>query len=1588
MAGKIYNPKYPGLYYFDTFTFTTLGTSGHRGPDPTKRYLDAPWNEGDFSIVDGQQQWTVPASGTYRIEAAGAYGAAPGRVVSGEVNLSEGQVVSLLVGQQPTPLTVNVADNVTVGGGGGTFVTSKGKPLIVASGGDGGVYSTGYLRSELVTTPNYQIKVSMSADGNIYAAIEVNLITLQFALTIYRYSVGIWTPEFTAPAGFTGVALSGNGKTVAVPTSNSITVYEYIDQIWQNPRYITNIDWNSVSTTIQISYDGNTIVAFTEDIAFNWHLYVCTKNQDLTWNTEELSAPAIDTFSVYESYSCAISGDGTRIFAAADIDSFPRSANVWSYSRTNDTWSLPEFYTSFGTTVRVENISASYDGQIIAVYAGNLQTDPREGYLYVYENGTLTKNLTFPWNVYQYPAGAAQISYDGSLVLVILITGKILVTPSTQITIFDDASGFPLPTGCIDSTASRIVSPYYDVANPITYFFEAGGSGQPGSFLPSGSGSGISGAGYLTDGQVSNPYFGFMKPQAYVDGGFGNTYLYGHKGEGGFGGGQSPLNNQTDLTSVTGYKQVRPTISLVSPGLDGMAISEDANTLLVSFVTGSGTNYANVYTYDGTSWVSTNLYTTSGYGLSVAMSGDGSVWLINSDVWRNGSFETQLQSFTPLGIGFDYTDISRDGNTVAIIYGQAGGFGNFDKTVRLIVYSYSGSWTSSTLFSENPGTEFAGYVCAMSADGNTIAMSYSVAAYGFVNVYRRVDDTWSGPEQILYETHDSINTIVLNVNSDGSIITLAGDGGYYSQYSNGVLSKVDFNTRSVAFSQTDPKLYAWVDTTTVFVPSISLEVNVQVDPAGIDVLRMGTNVLAMTKILTPHAIVFLDMYDPTTTCTANTSVPHGYPHDYKVQITGTQYFNGTWDIVTSTANTFTFQAFGGPNVSSGYVSGITTGISGGGGYTGSPGDGVSGATCYADASVKNFTDLGATSNSAGYVTVSLIDPVPINTFYSWDKVWTSDIWTDPFPSQWSSSSYGNGTYVVIADSALPIMYSTDGVNWSIYTSGVSYGVSIRCISYGSGIFVAAGTDFVLQSPDGINWTQSASPFPYVRAITYAEDRFVVIDTDYSYYSFDGIAWNSVSLPSTGFYDSLTYGNGLVVASGTYFSIPITIYSNDKGLTWNTGTITSPSNANSAYVAYGNGKFVIATNQSEVFYSIDAETWTTVNVPAIFSTIAIVFGNGLFVTANYQQDYVLSSSDGITWQKSQTGVIQNSWSTIVYGNGVFTIFSYYSSPTLIISPDALNWLDPVTIKSTNLIKTLWNFVQYGNGTYITGSQQGYIQYSFDGTTWYRDVQGIPTPNTIDIYVDNIWWSSCMWSDILGKFIVTSTNDQSPVDAPVIIYSSDGRTWSSDGITGVTPGRWFGSVWGNDKIVIVGATAPYVMYSKDGFTWSSDVTGVAATGYDDVTYGNGKFVAVSYRDGITMSSTDGINWSQSSVGDSTVNLTSVTFGNGKFVTISPNGSTNKVFYSSDGINWSSNTTGVPLTSSYYYISFGAGLFMTTCLNGTPVVIYSSDGINWFSDTTGGIPTFWISVTYGNGKFIAVTGDTNVTVSSMSTNLILSF
>ena len=126
------------------YEFTNAGKEGRYGPT---------WSEVNASYagtnlagnvnmsVQGIQEWTVPVTGTYVIEAVGARGGSQtksggaGAYANGRFTLSQGEVVKILVGQAGTD-----ASNRSVGGGGGTFVVraAGNSPLVVAGGGGGG----------------------------------------------------------------------------------------------------------------------------------------------------------------------------------------------------------------------------------------------------------------------------------------------------------------------------------------------------------------------------------------------------------------------------------------------------------------------------------------------------------------------------------------------------------------------------------------------------------------------------------------------------------------------------------------------------------------------------------------------------------------------------------------------------------------------------------------------------------------------------------------------------------------------------------------------------------------------------------------------------------------------------------------------------------------------------------------------------------------------------------------------------------------------------------------------------------------------------------------------------------------------------------------------------------------------------------------------------------------------------------------------------------------------------------------------------------------------------------------------------------
>jgi hypothetical protein len=127
------------------YNFTTCGATGRAGPsqDNCDTNYTGTTLAGLVDVGGGIQNWTVPTTGTYTIETAGAvgglgtatYSGGLGARMTGTFELTAGQVIQVLVGQSGEDWVGYKAG----GGGGGSFVVlSNDDPLIIAGGGGAG----------------------------------------------------------------------------------------------------------------------------------------------------------------------------------------------------------------------------------------------------------------------------------------------------------------------------------------------------------------------------------------------------------------------------------------------------------------------------------------------------------------------------------------------------------------------------------------------------------------------------------------------------------------------------------------------------------------------------------------------------------------------------------------------------------------------------------------------------------------------------------------------------------------------------------------------------------------------------------------------------------------------------------------------------------------------------------------------------------------------------------------------------------------------------------------------------------------------------------------------------------------------------------------------------------------------------------------------------------------------------------------------------------------------------------------------------------------------------------------------------------
>ena len=155
-----------GLYDFTTFTFSTANIIGTGAGNLTTyksfyNTVNNPWlNDTNYYnvVINGYQLWTVPKTGTYEIEAAGArsgvngyvatsgVGFSNGAIIRAQVGLTQGDKLNLIAGQ-PAQNTVSNNGYNGAGGGGGTFVVANtgSIPILIAGGAGGAGRYQGYL---------------------------------------------------------------------------------------------------------------------------------------------------------------------------------------------------------------------------------------------------------------------------------------------------------------------------------------------------------------------------------------------------------------------------------------------------------------------------------------------------------------------------------------------------------------------------------------------------------------------------------------------------------------------------------------------------------------------------------------------------------------------------------------------------------------------------------------------------------------------------------------------------------------------------------------------------------------------------------------------------------------------------------------------------------------------------------------------------------------------------------------------------------------------------------------------------------------------------------------------------------------------------------------------------------------------------------------------------------------------------------------------------------------------------------------------------------------------------------------------------
>lgn len=269
------------------------------------------------------------------------------------------------------------------------------------------------------------------------------------------------------------------------------------------------------------------------------------------------------------------------------------------------------------------------------------------------------------------------------------------------------------------------------------------------------------------------------------------------------------------------------------------------------------------------------------------------------------------------------------------------------------------------------------------------------------------------------------------------------------------------------------------------------------------------------------------------------------------------------------------------------------------------------------------------------------------------QVWTEQ--TSGTGNNLSDVTYGQGLYVAVGQSST-ILTSPDGMTWTSRSSPSGFSV-IDDVAFANGVFVAggAGGNPIIYSADGVTWSiSSGTSTGYVRGIAYGNSKWLGVSSDgintgSAFVSTtNGASWvRTQNIAELANVTSLSFANGYFIAST---STPTLVRSSD-GLTW---TDVTPSGAGQFVdITFARPYYVALDVTGQIFISEDGTSWTkTRNADGdTWKTITSGAGVLVAVASSSGGDNVITSINGTEWIR-RSGIPNYAWNGSGFGNGLF------------------------------------------------------------------------------------------------------------------------------------------------------------------------------------------------------------------------------------------------------------------------------------------------------------------------------------------------